>query len=76
MRSSAFCSSVAIGGSEARGILARLEVALGRGSADFPWIFGALSEFGYKGYFTVERQRAENPLEEISLAVQYLRNLL
>ena len=32
-----------------------LEVPLGRGSADFPALLGALEERGYRGYFTVGR---------------------
>jgi sugar phosphate isomerase/epimerase len=52
-----------------------LEVPLGRGSADFPALLGALEEFGYQGYFTVEREMAEDPIAEIGYAVEYLRNL-
>ena len=52
-----------------------LEVPLGRGSAEFPVLLAALEEFGYGGYLTIERESAKNPLEEIALAVQYLKNL-
>jgi sugar phosphate isomerase/epimerase len=52
-----------------------VEVPLGRGSADFPALLGALAESGYRGYFTVERDNAEDPATEIGLAVQYLKNL-
>ena len=52
-----------------------LEVMLGRGSADFPTILAVLEEAGYRGYFTVERENAKHPVEEISNAVQYLRNV-
>lgn len=52
-----------------------LETPLGRGSVDFPELIGALEEFNYRGYFTVERQHAEDPVTEIGNAVQYLRNL-
>jgi sugar phosphate isomerase/epimerase len=52
-----------------------LEVALGRGSADFPNVLGALEEHGYRGYFTIERENAADPVREIGFAVQYLRNL-
>lgn len=51
------------------------EVALGRGSADFPSLLGALEEFDYRGYFTVVRYNSEDPLRELALAVQYLKNL-
>ena len=53
-----------------------LEVALGRGSADFPALLGHLEEHNYRGFFTVERdQSSGDPANDISLAVQYLRNL-
>jgi sugar phosphate isomerase/epimerase len=52
-----------------------LEVPLGRGSADFPSLLATLEEFGYRGYLTVERESPQNPLEEVSLAVEYLKNL-
>jgi sugar phosphate isomerase/epimerase len=52
-----------------------LSVPLGRGSADFPALLAALQEFDYGGYLTVERESASNPLAEISLAVEYLKNL-
>ncbi len=52
-----------------------LEVPLGRGSADFPALLGHLEEFSYRGYVTVEREHARDPLEEVSQAVEYLQNL-
>lgn len=52
-----------------------VEVPLGRGSADFPELVGALEEFEYRGYFTVERENARDPVGEIGLAVQFLQNL-
>lgn len=52
-----------------------LEVPLGRGSVDYPALLGALEERGYRGYFTIQRDTAENPELEIDQAVQYLRSL-
>ena len=52
-----------------------LEVQLGRGSADFPALLGALEERGYRGFFTIERTQSEDPLNEISQAISYLRRL-
>lgn len=52
-----------------------IETPLGRGAADFPELLGALEEFGYRGYFTIERQHARDPITEIGYAVEYLRNL-
>ena len=52
-----------------------VEVPLGRGSVDFPTLLAILEEQGYRGYFTIERERAEDPVAEVGYAVQYLKNL-
>jgi len=52
-----------------------LETRLGEGAVDFPELLGILEEHGYRGYFTVERQTAENSPLEIRRAVEYLRSL-
>ncbi len=52
-----------------------LEVPLGRGSADFPALLGALEERQYRGYFTIAREESDNAEFEIGQAVQYLKNL-
>ncbi len=52
-----------------------VEVPLGRGSVDFELLLGLLSERDYRGYLTIQRDQAAQPLEEIKLAVQYLRRL-
>jgi sugar phosphate isomerase/epimerase len=52
-----------------------LEVALGRGTADFPALLGALEDRQYRGYFTIAREESDNPEFEIGEAVKYLRNL-
>lgn len=52
-----------------------LEVPLGRGSADFPALLGALEECRYRGYFTIARDEAEDPEFEIGEAVKYLKSL-
>jgi sugar phosphate isomerase/epimerase len=52
-----------------------MEVALGRGSADFPALLGALEERQYRGFFTIARQEAEDPELEIGLGVKYLQSL-
>ncbi|MCY2984903.1 MAG: sugar phosphate isomerase/epimerase [Planctomycetota bacterium] len=51
------------------------EVPLGRGMAEFPEIVAILEEFHFPGYFVVERDNAQNPLEEIAIAVQFLKNI-
>lgn len=52
-----------------------LEVPLGRGSVDFPALLGTLDEHAYRGYFTIVREGAEDPITEIQHAIQYLKNL-
>ncbi|MBI1903832.1 MAG: sugar phosphate isomerase/epimerase [Planctomycetia bacterium] len=58
-----------------RALLRGEEVALGRGQVDFPALVGALDERGYRGYFTVQREFAEDAVFELRQGVQYLRNL-
>lgn len=50
-----------------------LEVALGRGSADFPALLGQLEEFDYRGWVTIERQGSEQVVEDCANAVKFLR---
>jgi sugar phosphate isomerase/epimerase len=52
-----------------------IEVPLGRGSVEFPELLAALEEHQYRGYLTIRRREASNPLEEIAAAVKYLRAL-
>ncbi len=50
-----------------------VEVPLGRGSADFPALLGALEEYSYRGFFTIERENSTDPMTEVGAAVAYLR---
>jgi sugar phosphate isomerase/epimerase len=52
-----------------------IEVQLGRGSADFPALLGALEEHDYRGYWTVQREKSDQPISEIADAVSYLKSL-
>jgi sugar phosphate isomerase/epimerase len=52
-----------------------VEVPLGRGSVDFAELIGTLEEHEYRGYYTIERENAADPVLEIGHAVKYLRNL-
>jgi sugar phosphate isomerase/epimerase len=52
-----------------------VEVPLGRGSAELPELLAVLEEHQYRGYITVERRDAANPLGEVRQAVEFLRNL-
>jgi sugar phosphate isomerase/epimerase len=51
------------------------EVELGRGMADFPELLGRLTEFDYRGWVTIERNDAADPITEIDNAVAFLRSL-
>lgn len=51
------------------------DVELGRGTADLPSLLGQLTEFDYRGWVTIERRDAADPLTEIGNAVAYLRSL-
>jgi sugar phosphate isomerase/epimerase len=51
------------------------EVPLGEGSVDWPAYLAALTDIGYKGYLTIEREVGTNPSEDISKAVQFLKKL-
>jgi sugar phosphate isomerase/epimerase len=52
-----------------------VEVPLGRGSVDWAALLGALEEHGYRGYFTIERENADDPVLEVAQAMQFLRAL-
>ena len=54
---------------------AAIDVELGRGSAELPELLGALEEFDYRGWATVERRNSPRPVEDCADAVAYLRAL-
>jgi len=49
------------------------ELPLGEGSVDWDRYLAALSEVGYRGYLTVEREVGENPEADIRTAVNFLK---
>lgn len=49
------------------------EVALGQGSVDFDKYLEALSEVGYSGFLTIEREVGDDPCADISMAVEFLK---
>lgn len=53
-----------------------IELPLGEGDVPFPAYLRALSDIGYKGYLTIEREVGDNPEDDIALAVGYLRRLM
>jgi len=52
------------------------EVPLGEGKVDFAAYIPALSEVGYKGFLTVEREVGESPVVDIQKAVEFLKKYL
>ncbi len=51
------------------------DVELGRGTADFPELLGALEEYDYRGWVTVERRNSRRPQEDVENAIHFLRSL-
>ena len=50
------------------------EVPLGTGGVPFPAYLKALDEIGYRGFLTIEREVGSNPVDDITLAADFLRN--
>ncbi len=53
-----------------------IEVPLGRGTADMPWLVAALDQSNYRGYITVERRDSPNAAAEMGDAIQFLREFV
>lgn len=53
----------------------RMEVPLGEGWIDWPKYVANLRSVGYDGYFAIEREVGENPVVDITKAIEYLRTL-
>jgi sugar phosphate isomerase/epimerase len=49
------------------------ELPLGEGSVDWDRYLAALSEVGYDGYLTIEREVGANPEADIRTAVNFLK---
>lgn len=52
------------------------EVPLGEGSVDFDKYVKALKAINYTGYLTIEREVNQNPIQDITLAVNFLKKIL
>ncbi|MCU0958541.1 MAG: sugar phosphate isomerase/epimerase [Pirellulaceae bacterium] len=50
-------------------------VSLGRGSADLPELLSVLANHEYQGFFTGECPGSDDPISELTHAIQYLRSL-
>lgn len=59
---------------ELRGIEFFKEVPLGQGSVDFKSYLAALDSIGYHGFLTIEREVGDDPVSDISLAVEFLKS--
>lgn len=53
-----------------------LETPLGEGQVDFKAYIEALTEEGFNGYLTIERETGGDPISDIKLAKGYLENLI
>lgn len=53
-----------------------IELPLGQGDVDFPLYLKALSEIGYTGFLTIEREVGNDPEKDIGDAVVFLSNLI
>jgi hypothetical protein len=53
----------------------RREVPLGQGWVDWPRYIGLLREAGFDGYFAIEREVGEDPVGDITRAVEFLKSL-
>ena len=61
---------------ELRGVGFYKEVPLGTGSVDYPKYVAALHEIGYRGFLTIEREVGDNPIADITTAVNFLKGIL
>ncbi len=50
-----------------------IEVPLGEGGVDFDKYLAALSDIGYNGYLTIEREVGDQPETDIRMAVNFLK---
>lgn len=52
------------------------EMPLGKGKVDFPAYLNALTDIGYNGFLTIEREVGDNPEKDIRDAVVFLKELI
>jgi len=50
-----------------------IETPLGDGNVDFKSYIQALREIGYDGYLTIERETGDDPINDITIAIQMLK---
>ena len=49
---------------------------MGEGSVPFDKYLAALDDIGYRGFLTIEREVGDDPAADISLAANFLRDLM
>lgn len=52
------------------------EMPLGKGNVDFPAYLNALTDIGYNGFLTIEREVGDTPEKDIRDAVAFLKELI
>ena len=52
------------------------ELPLGSGAVPFPEYLKALEDIGFKGFLTIEREVGEDPLKDIKIAYDFLKNII
>ena len=52
------------------------EMPLGKGKVDFPAYLNALTDIGYNGFLTIEREVGDTPEKDIRDAVAFLKELI
>lgn len=50
-----------------------IELPLGQGAVDWPNYLKALEDIGYRSFLTIERETGDQPVEDIRLAVDFLK---
>ncbi len=50
------------------------EMALGQGAVRWEEYIGSLANIGYDGFYTIEREVGDDPVKDISDAVEFLRS--
>lgn len=53
-----------------------IELPLGEGDVDFKNYLKALNDIGFTGFLTIEREVGDDPAKDISMAVQFLKELI
>ncbi len=51
-----------------------IELPLGQGDVDFARYPQALDEVGYHGFLTIEREAGDDPVGDITAAVEFLKS--